>query len=107
MTLQGNNEEAVPLYRQAMEIRERAFGDQHPSVATAMVNLAVLHSQQVGVYVRSKLLKTHTTLRGCASEERMSGNPILAFRTVYARLQYSVSLFVQSHFPANQRCSSL
>ena len=44
---QGKHEKAEPLYKQAIEIRQRAFGDQHPSVATAMVNLAVLYSQQV------------------------------------------------------------
>ena len=30
-----------------VEIREKSFGASHPSVATALVNLAVLYSQQV------------------------------------------------------------
>ena len=38
---------AEPLYKQAVEIREKSFGLHHPSVATALVNLAVLYSQQV------------------------------------------------------------
>uniref|UniRef100_A0A671KIL4 Nephrocystin-3 n=1 Tax=Sinocyclocheilus anshuiensis TaxID=1608454 RepID=A0A671KIL4_9TELE len=34
-------EKAVPLYELALEIREKSFGPKHPSVATALVNLAV------------------------------------------------------------------
>ncbi|KAH3749911.1 hypothetical protein DPMN_184426 [Dreissena polymorpha] len=45
--IQGKFEKAEPLYRQTVEIRERAFGPEYPSVATALVNLAVLLSQQV------------------------------------------------------------
>ena len=44
---QGKYEQAEPLYKQAVEIREKSFGLHHPSVATALVNLAVLFSQQV------------------------------------------------------------
>ena len=32
-----------------VDIRERSFGANHPAVATVLVNLAVLHSQQVCV----------------------------------------------------------
>ena len=42
---------AEPLYKQAVEIREKSFGLHHPSVATALVNLAVLYSQQVMAFV--------------------------------------------------------
>lgn len=45
--LQGKFDKAEPLYKQSVELREKAFGPQHPSVATALVNLAVLLSQQV------------------------------------------------------------
>ena len=44
---EGKYEQAEPLYKQAVEIREKSFGSHHPSVATALVNLAVLYSQQV------------------------------------------------------------
>ena len=44
---QGKLDKAEPLYIQAVEIREKAFGPHHPSVATALVSLAVLYSQQV------------------------------------------------------------
>ena len=35
-------EEAEPLIRRALEIDEAAFGDQHPTVATDLNNLAML-----------------------------------------------------------------
>uniref|UniRef100_A0A673G6D4 Nephrocystin-3 n=1 Tax=Sinocyclocheilus rhinocerous TaxID=307959 RepID=A0A673G6D4_9TELE len=41
----GKLEKAVPLYELALEIREKSFGPKHPSVATALVNLAVLYCQ--------------------------------------------------------------
>ena len=44
---QGQFDKAEPLYRQSVEIRESAFSPGHPAVATALVNLAVLYSQQV------------------------------------------------------------
>lgn len=44
---QGKLEKAVPLYELALEIREKSFGPKHPSVATALVNLAVLYCQLV------------------------------------------------------------
>ena len=47
--LQGKYEEAEPLYKQNVEIREKSFGLHHPAVATALVNLAVLYSQQVSM----------------------------------------------------------
>lgn len=33
------------MYELAVEIRQKSFGPKHPSVATALVNLAVLYSQ--------------------------------------------------------------
>ena len=44
---QGKFDKAEPLYKLSVELREKAFGPLHPSVATALVNLAVLLSQQV------------------------------------------------------------
>uniref|UniRef100_A0A8D1EYE7 Nephrocystin-3 n=1 Tax=Sus scrofa TaxID=9823 RepID=A0A8D1EYE7_PIG len=41
----GKLDKAVPLYELAVEIRQKSFGPKHPSVATALVNLAVLYSQ--------------------------------------------------------------
>ena len=43
--MKGKVDKAVPLYELAVEIRQKSFGPKHPSVATALVNLAVLHSQ--------------------------------------------------------------
>ena len=44
---QGKLEKAVPLYELALDIREKSFGPKHPSVATALVNLAVLYCHLV------------------------------------------------------------
>ncbi|KAG8139316.1 hypothetical protein E2320_002081, partial [Naja naja] len=41
----GKLDRAVPLYELAVEIRQKSFGPKHPSVATALVNLAVLYCQ--------------------------------------------------------------
>ena len=47
--LQGKLDKAKVLYMEMVEIRERSFGVNHPAVATVLVNLAVLHSQQVRI----------------------------------------------------------
>ncbi|GAC1458622.1 MAG: hypothetical protein NVS2B14_04170 [Chamaesiphon sp.] len=39
---QGRYHEAEPLYVQALEIRTRLLGDEHPDVATTLNNLALL-----------------------------------------------------------------
>lgn len=44
---QGKLEKAAPLYELSLEIREKSFGPKHPSVATALVNLAVIYCQLV------------------------------------------------------------
>ena len=45
---QGKLDEATPLYREAIEIFKKVHGDEHPSVATCLNNLAVLlyHQQK-------------------------------------------------------------
>ena len=40
---QGDYAKAEPLYRQALEIRKRALGENHPGYATSLNNLAVLY----------------------------------------------------------------
>lgn len=52
-TFQGKLDKAVPLYELAVEIRQKSFGPKHPSVATALVNLAVLYSQMVSPHTFS------------------------------------------------------
>lgn len=44
---QGKLAKAAPLYELSLEIREKSFGPKHPSVATALVNLAVIYCQLV------------------------------------------------------------
>ena len=45
---QGKLDEATPLYKESLAIRKNVFGDEHPKVATALNNLAVLlyHQQK-------------------------------------------------------------
>ena len=43
---QGRYREALPLYRQALKIREQQLGSDHPDVATSLNNLAALYQAQ-------------------------------------------------------------
>lgn len=43
----------MPLYELSLEIREKSFGPKHPSVATALVNLAVIYCQLVRLFIMS------------------------------------------------------
>ena len=44
---QGKYDEAEPLYKESLAIRKKVFGDEHPSVATGLNNLAGLLKAQV------------------------------------------------------------
>ena len=44
--LQGRYSEAEPLYQQALALRQRLLGDDHPAVATSLNNLAALYRSQ-------------------------------------------------------------
>ncbi|GFO74223.1 hypothetical protein BPLS_P0766 [Bathymodiolus platifrons methanotrophic gill symbiont] len=46
---QGLYEQAEPLYQRTLEIREKAFGAEHPNVAASLNNLALLYCNQ-GLY---------------------------------------------------------
>ena len=39
----GDHAAALPLYRQALEIRRTALGESHPDYANSLNNLAVLY----------------------------------------------------------------
>ena len=45
--LQGKYDEAEPLYRESLAIDKKIYGDEHPSVATDLTNLAGLLKSQV------------------------------------------------------------
>ncbi len=42
----GNSAEALPLYKRALKIREKALGPDHPDVAIDLSNLAILYRKQ-------------------------------------------------------------
>ena len=44
---QGKYDEAEPLYRESLDIRRKVYGNDHPSVATGLNNLALLLQKQV------------------------------------------------------------
>ena len=52
---QGDYARAEPLYRQALEIRKKALGENHPDYATSLNNLAALYQAQ-GDYARAEPL---------------------------------------------------
>ena len=45
--LQGKYDEAEPLFRETLAIFKKVHGDEHPSVATGLNNLAGLLKKQV------------------------------------------------------------
>jgi len=47
LVLQGHLDKAAAYYSSLVESSERCCGTSHPSVATALVNLAVVYSQLV------------------------------------------------------------
>ena len=53
--MQGRYAEAEPLYKRALAIREKALGPDHPDVAKALNNLAVLYQKQ-GRYAEAEPL---------------------------------------------------
>ena len=65
---QGRYAEAEPLYKRALAIQEKALGPDHPDVATALNNLAVLYRHQ-GRYAEAEPLYK----RALAIEEKALG----------------------------------
>ena len=47
LSAQGKLAEAEPLYKEALAIDKKVYGDEHPEVATDLNNLAALLSDQV------------------------------------------------------------
>ena len=44
---QGKLNEALLLYEKSLAIRQQVYGDDHPKVAVAMNNIALLYKKQV------------------------------------------------------------
>ena len=52
---QGKYQEAEPLFKRALEIKEKVLGSEHPDVAKSLNNLAGLYSNQ-SEYLKAKPL---------------------------------------------------
>ena len=48
---QGKYDEAEPLYKESLTIKKKVLGEEHPSVATGLNNLAELLSDQVRTFL--------------------------------------------------------
>ena len=55
LTGAGEYDEALPLAKRALAIREKALGPDHPQVATSLVNLALLYDKK-GDYAQAESL---------------------------------------------------
>ena len=51
----GQYEKAEPLYKQALEIRKRVLGEDHPDYASSLNNLALLY-RDMGQYEKARPL---------------------------------------------------
>ena len=47
LRVQGKYQEAAPMFERTIRIFEAQYGKEHPTVAMALTNLAVLHRAQV------------------------------------------------------------
>lgn len=45
---QGKYDEALPLYRECLDIREKVLGPEHPEVASCLYNIGLVFRLQVG-----------------------------------------------------------
>ena len=60
---QGRYSEAEPLLRQALEMRQRLLGNEHPLVATSLNNLAALYQSQGNLSRAVELLSQGTDVQ--------------------------------------------
>ncbi|CAB1344969.1 unnamed protein product, partial [Coregonus sp. 'balchen'] len=49
----GKLDKSVPKHELALDIRENSFGPKHPSMATALVNLAKKHSEALPLHEKA------------------------------------------------------
>ena len=61
---QSRYEEAEPLYRRSLVIREKVFGPEHPAVAQSLNNLASLYDTQGRYSEAEPLYKRSLVIRG-------------------------------------------
>ena len=60
----GHYKEAQPYFEQALAIRKKALGPDHPDVAQSLNNLAVLYDAQ-GQYAKAEPLYLRSSKQSC------------------------------------------
>ena len=66
---QGRYEDAEPLYIQALQMNQKLLGQEHPSVATSINNLALLYKNQ-GRYAGSR---TRSCIQALQMRQKLLG----------------------------------
>ena len=67
-TAQGKLDEAEPLMKEALAVKKKVFGSDHPDIATDLSNLAVLYKEQASsASVRCCFSPSCLLLAECAS----------------------------------------
>ena len=59
----GHYEQAIPFFREALELGEQEFGPDHPTTATLLNNLAAMNHAQGRYEAAKPLLKRALTVR--------------------------------------------
>ena len=77
-TLEGKFDEAEPLYRRSLEIREIALGKEHPDVALSLINLSRFYCSQENYDEAEPLLKRAVKIRKKALGTEHPDEDILA-----------------------------
>ncbi|HYW21436.1 MAG TPA: tetratricopeptide repeat protein [Nodularia sp. (in: cyanobacteria)] len=98
---QGRYNQAEPLYLQALELYKRLLGDNHPSIATSLNNLANLYSDQ-GRYDQAETLYLQA-LEFCQQVLGVGHPTTVTVRKNLAHLRANLSDSPQSeNFDSNQ-----
>ena len=73
---QGQYAEAVPLYRRALAIAEKALGPDHPDVAQSLNNLAELYHDQANYAEAEPLHRRALAINSITPRSRGTTLPI-------------------------------
>lgn len=107
----GRYQEAVPLAQQALEIREKAFGPEHPDTAISLNNLALLYydmrayDQALPLYqrvlkIREKTLgPDHLTITGSLNNLAATYKAMRAYDQALPLYQQALKIYEKARGP--------